>query len=120
MSLINGLKRHARTNCATFNTGTDSECLRDMTCVHFQAGGGRCSYFENCVLPSDESLMARYWNALGSTDANADYCESCREPFEKKSNRQKYCAKCRENVRRDKQREYSKKYNEKSRIEFSI
>lgn len=107
MSLISDIQRHVKANCATFNTATDSECLRDMTCVYFREGGGRCSWYENCVLPADESLTVRYWAALGNVDQNASYCESCRSPYTKRSNRQKYCDSCREL----KQKEQRKKEN---------
>jgi hypothetical protein len=121
MSLTNDLKRHARTNCATFNTATDSDCLRDTTCVYFQDGGGRCSYYENCVLPASEELTARYWNALGNVDLNTDYCERCRDPYEKQSNAQKYCAKCKAEVSREQKRKRDREYRaRKRRIQAEI
>jgi hypothetical protein len=115
MSLTSDIKRHVKSHCATFNTATDSDCLRDTTCVYFQEGGGRCAWFENCVLPSDESLTARYWNALGNTDAAADYCEGCSLPYEKKSNAQRFCSKCREDNEREKRRKRDREYRERKR-----
>ncbi len=116
LSLINDIQRLARNQCATFNAATDSDCLRDCQCIYFRAEGGRCSYFENCVLAGNEALHARYWNALGNTDVSADYCVNCREPYERKSN-QRYCTDCGKKIAHEKKKKRDREYRARKRAE---
>ncbi|SFP99246.1 hypothetical protein SAMN05518683_11472 [Salibacterium halotolerans] len=104
MSLREDLKRQASEQCATY--AGDGNCLLDRPCVFFDKSSDeikRCPYFENCVLPADETLEARYWRSTGTGEDLPD-CRKCGEPFHPKSNAQKYCGDCRAETQKEQAR----------------
>lgn len=97
-------------------------CCREWTegyrCVFMLADGGRCRYFEESVLGLKPDLEALYWadrqaraegHELTSLQAEivvqevaasmAITCARCGQSFPARSNRQKYCDRCRKAVR---------------------
>lgn len=90
------IKRYARKNCATF--GGREGCAVEGRCRYFRDQVKRCPYFELYVLPADPALEERYKRIFvnGDTEkwAASDTCDSCGEPIQKRSNRQKYCKVC--------------------------
>jgi hypothetical protein len=115
---MNKLQRFVADNCATYDgegkCHLETGAYGDRTCVYFREHGGRCSYAENCVIPGDHSIEVLYWSERGVTMAG-DICESCQQPFERKSNRQKYCNKCGELAEREKRRERDREYKARKR-----
>ncbi|ADC48960.1 hypothetical protein BpOF4_04480 [Alkalihalophilus pseudofirmus OF4] len=121
MSLKTEIQRQVKSECATY--AGNGRCLLDRQCPFFGAGESfiRCSYYENCVMPGDESLTARYWNALGNSESLADYCESCKQPFQKRSNAQKYCSSCQSKINAEQRRKRDREYRaRKRRIQAEI
>lgn len=114
---MNKLRRFVSDNCATYDS--DGQCLLetgangDRTCVYFREHGGKCSYAENCVIPGDHKVEVLYWAERGIT-VSGDFCDNCQRPFERKSNRQKYCGPCAEEIRKKKQRQYMQESRAKS------
>lgn len=100
---MNSLQRYIAANCATYDN--DGKCLLDYTCAYFRETACRCSYAENAVIPGNAKLHSEYWAARGAK-MNGDYCERCKSPYERTSNRQKYCTTCSQEVRKRKQRQY--------------
>ncbi|MED4082011.1 hypothetical protein P4637_11960 [Halalkalibacterium halodurans] len=114
MTLEKEIRKLARLHCANFNAATETECLYyDGPCRYFNEKG-RCAYLETAVLPSDEALQARYWNAIRG-DAQLVYCAYCGEPYERKSNAQKYCRKCGPFVEREMRRLRDREYRQRKR-----
>lgn len=109
------VKKLVENNCATY--AGEGKCYLDRQCPYFSGNEGlpRCSYFENCVLPGDEKLLAQYWNSFGSVDSSDSSCERCDKWFHKTSNRQVYCESCSQIVALDKKRARDRKYREKKR-----
>jgi hypothetical protein len=121
MSNVNtAIKRLARNCCANF-TG-NNECLLEPNgqprCTYYREDTGfpaddlRCFTFERSVLPSDPALESRYWNK--PTDNNAK-CASCGSEYVKRSNRQKYCDKCKTQAETDARRKRDARYRDKAR-----
>ncbi len=82
-------------------------------CPFFYDLGRKCKYAEQSVLPGDYSILALYnMNNKGTT--SADYCERCKEPFERSSPRQIRCKSCTEIVRRNNRRYYNANYRNKT------
>lgn len=111
-ALLKRVHRHARDNCA-LHTGNDG-CLatRHRKCVlSFDCDrvcGNVCPYFMRSVLPVDEQLFHDYIEHFPDDyplkpDAKSlpDVCERCGGRYKKASNRQKYCASCRVQVRKE-------------------
>ena len=98
--------------CANYG---DGHCLiLDRPCVYQNDTTNlrRCGYFEEAVLPGNPILEAKYHAARGQVD-NRPRCESCGDPFERKSNRQKYCSECAVEIRKQKQRNYNRELRTK-------
>ena len=90
-------------------------CLvMDRACIYENdtANIRRCSYYEQAVLPAEPAIEARYYSSRGKTD-NKPRCEHCGDPFERKSNRQKYCVDCAVEIRKQKQRNYNRELRTK-------
>jgi hypothetical protein len=115
---MNKLQSFVSANCATYDG--DGKCLLetgangDRTCVYFREYGGRCSYAENCVIPGDHKVEVLYWAERGVT-VSGDFCDSCQQPFERKSNRQRYCKKCGEFAEKENRRKRDQEYKERKR-----
>lgn len=113
MSSVNRrLRSLARASCATFNTATPDRCLLECKCVYFHEGNGRCRYFEDGVLPADPELERKYRLEHGLADGKKDVCRTCAAPFERKSNRQVYCATCGIEAARKARNMRARKYRE--------
>jgi hypothetical protein len=97
------LQRFIQRNCATY--ASNGRCLLDCQCAYFSENGGRCNYAETSVIPSDLEIERKYWAERGNS-INGNFCEECRAPFERRSNRQKYCASCSVEIRQLKQRKH--------------
>jgi hypothetical protein len=115
---MNRLQQLAARKCANYDSS--GKCLLntspgDNTCVHW-CEGLRCQYFERGVLPEKSKLEREYWQARGVVYENATFCERCKNPFERASNRQKYCADCAAEVRRTKKVGYNADYRLKKDI----
>ena len=98
--------------CANYG---DGHCLiMDRACIYENdtANIRRCSYYEQAVLPAEPTIEARYYALRGKTD-NKPRCEQCGDPFERKSNRQKYCVECAVEIRKQKQRNYNRELRTK-------
>uniref|UniRef100_A0A0M0KI23 Cysteine-rich VLP n=1 Tax=Halalkalibacterium halodurans TaxID=86665 RepID=A0A0M0KI23_ALKHA len=116
MTLEKEIRKLARLHCANFNAATETDCLYyDGPCRYFNEKG-RCSYLETAVLPAEEALQTRYWNAI-TGNAQPVYCASCGDPYERRSNAQKYCRKCAPRVRLEQASKRNKKYRERQRRE---
>lgn len=68
--------------CANYDR--NGHCLLETfegstICPVYYGLGARCKYFDSCVSPS-ESMGVK--------------CERCNQPYERRSNRQKYCSNC--------------------------
>lgn len=115
---MNNFQRFITNNCATFDS--DGKCHLetgangDQTCVYFREYGGRCSYAENCVIPGDHNIEVLYWAERGIA-LTGDICDKCSQPFERTSNRQRYCKKCGEFVERENRRKRDREYKERKR-----
>lgn len=115
-NLKTDIRKLIENECATY--GGFGNCLLDCVCPFFRDDVElpRCIYFENSVLPADEELKARYWNAFGYSEwgdgPGVKLCESCRRQFQPRSNRQKYCKSCGEEVRRRQRNKQSRRYRE--------
>jgi len=110
---MNEVLKLAQNHCA--NYGGDERCLvTDRTCLYGSpnADTRRCSYFETSVLPAESTIEARYYSSRGKSD-NKPRCEHCGDPFERKSNRQKYCVECAVEIRKQKQRNYNRELRTK-------
>jgi len=118
------LQRLVESNCATYDS--EGKCLLETSpgcrqCPLFIDGDGfgRCPYFENAVLPADDRLKARYWQAFGlafwSDAKGAKNCAVCGNLFEPKSNRQKYCANCGDEVKRRQRSRQNREYYQKNK-----
>jgi hypothetical protein len=119
MTLKSEIGKLARLHCANFNTATETDCLYyDKPCRYFNEKG-RCSYFETAVLPADEALQARYRNAI-TGNAQPVYCASCGDPYERRSNAQKYCRKCGPKVRQKQSSRRSRAYRERQKTTQKI
>src|SRR5699024_11727494 len=99
-SLVDDIKQDVKSNCATYAGG--GRCLLDRPCPFLSKDvkdGARCSYYENAVLPADDTLTLRYWSRFSkeATDkGSVKVCQSCNKVFTPKSNAEKYCGGCRD------------------------
>lgn len=110
---MNEVLKLAQNQCA--NYGGDGRCLvTDRTCLYGSPNADirRCSYFETSVLPAEPAIEVRYYSSRGQVD-NKPRCEHCGNPFERKSNRQKFCVECAVEIRKQKQRKYNREYRTK-------
>lgn len=139
-SLRSRLGSHARNNCASYARGG---CPFPVCVVEIQAeriAANVCPYFVNYVLPSDPKLEQEYYDALPDKHplknharkrlgivgqdgeskttgtGGARRCEVCSIEFVARSNRQKYCAGCAE----DKRREQAKERQKKARLKRAL
>lgn len=115
--LKNDIKRTVTNQCANYDR--DGQCLLDRPCPYFNDDDenlSRCSYFENCVLPGDDSLKTRYWSAFGLAiwNENAKVCQRCEQPFQPDRPKQRLCSDCRDIQRRERQRERARRYRRKA------
>ncbi|WP_353961217.1 cysteine-rich VLP protein [Paenibacillus sp. S-12] len=109
LSTIKRIQKLAHEQCANFTE--PNRCLleldNELTCRFFREcrkpDDIRCRYFEESVLPAEPLLESRYWGS--SASIQSDNCVRCKCPFVRKSNRQKYCTTCRDEVRRGQVRE---------------
>ncbi|MBT2722354.1 hypothetical protein J7E67_15040 [Bacillus sp. ISL-46] len=46
---------------------------------------------------------------------SGNYCDSCQQPYERKSNRQRYCKKCGEFAEKENGRQRDREYKERKR-----
>lgn len=123
MNLNRRLQALARQSCAAFvgTNGCRYAPNGQPRCVWFrddpqarpfiEAGTMQCQYFEWYVLPANPALEARYWNR----EDNSTKCARCRQPFVKKSNRQKYCSSCRSEAERMARRRRDAEYRARKR-----
>ena len=116
--LIPALSRLVANECANH---LDGMCLpKDKPCNWYETDinpdtgarypfgdkGITCPYFLKAVLPGNKRLETLYFAFLDDYDGKrslnivTDYCKRCGAPIVKASNRQKYCASCREDARR--------------------
>ena len=113
-SLVDDIKQDVKSNCATYAGG--GRCLLDRSCPFLSKDvkdGARCSYYENAVLPADDTLTLRYWSRFSkeATDkGSVKVCQSCNKVFTPKSNAEKYCGGCRDEVKRRQKSEQNKRY----------
>lgn len=87
----------------------DGECLllddgNPVYCPQERANELCCTYFQEAVLPMDESLEAEILR-----DNTIKVCEICGTLFVLKSNRGKYCPECAAEVRRKQKAEHERK-----------
>ncbi|GGH85141.1 hypothetical protein JOD43_003909 [Pullulanibacillus pueri] len=123
--LKNDLQKHVESHCATYNR--DGKCHLETSpgcnqCPFFREGDGfgRCAYFENAVLPADDKLKARYWQAFGAAywgDKPNAVCKRCEQPYERKSNRQVYCESCAAQVRAENKAARNRRYYQQNKGE---
>jgi hypothetical protein len=94
-------------------------------CKYFQDSDvlPQCKYFEKNVLPIDSELENEYYHDR-DTGINPNikekifiHCKRCNERIEVKSNRQKYCAKCKVQNNRENTKNRVKKIREKTLME---
>jgi hypothetical protein len=115
---MNDLQRLIKNSCASFekdgNCHLETGSNGDRTCVYWRPHGGRCTYAENSVIPANKNVEVLYWAERGIKVAG-DYCDSCLQPIERKSNRQKYCKKCGEQAEKESRRERDREYKERKR-----
>ena len=110
---MNEVLKLARNKCANYEG--DGRCLvTDRTCLYGSPNTDirRCSWFETSVLPAEPAIEIRYYALRGKAD-NKPRCEQCGDPFERKSNRQKFCVECAVEIRKQKQRKYNREYRTK-------
>lgn len=90
------VSQYVASNCATYAGNGLCHLETDSTggrlCPLMYDLGKTCSYAERSVIPGDATILALY-NA-GKAGASANLCERCKSPFDRTSNRQKYCPKC--------------------------
>lgn len=95
------VRQYIARNCATYDGNGLCLLRTDSTggrlCPFFAPTGKTCNYAEQAVIPGDKTIEALY-NA-GKVGATGDLCERCKAPFERTSNRQKYCPDCAATVR---------------------
>ncbi|QIZ08491.1 hypothetical protein HFZ78_18730 [Priestia megaterium] len=112
------LQRLIKNKCATYddkgNCYLETGANSDKTCVYFREQGGRCTYAEQSVIPDDAKIEASYLAERG-VKTPANFCDSCLEPFERKSNRQRYCKKCGEFAEKENRRNRDREYKERKR-----
>jgi hypothetical protein len=114
LSLIKDVQKHVKSQCATY-AGRGC-CHLDRPCSYFLEYEGACSYFESSVLPGNEALKVRYFNSVsGDADSIANTCERCNDPFEKRSNSQRFCAECQAENEREKRRKRDREYRARKR-----
>jgi Cysteine-rich VLP len=115
------IQSHVKSLCANYDA--DGLCLLETspdgcrTCGYWRSNGyeyNRCHYFETAVLPADKALETAYRRGLNTLygivgTRVSQRCARCNEPFEKRSNRAKYCDDCRELVHRDQKRKHARK-----------
>ena len=110
---MNEIQRFITANCANYDR--DGKCLLETSesglrlCPMFYEIDQSCKYAEQSVLPGSPSLLVAYQARKGK-ELTSSFCEICCEPFERKSNRQKYCDSCSVEVRRKKKRSYNANY----------
>ncbi len=78
----------------------------NKSCVFFRGDRwARCPWFENTELTKHPDLQAQYWARFEDQQATetepVHECARCGKPFTKASNRQKFCAECRDNAKRE-------------------
>lgn len=85
----------AESNCANYLNGNclvlDGPCLFASPTASIR----RCSYLEQAVLPGAPAIESRYYAERGRSATNQPICDACKQPYERNSNRQKYCSGCR-------------------------
>lgn len=125
--LIQAIERGVVKNCANYDDGM---CLlKDKPCVWkeeevnpdtekpypFGDKGITCPYLRKAVLPGNKNVEKMYYAFLDDYDGRvdldvvADTCERCKTPIIKASNRQKYCAGCRDMMNQKKNTTYVRK-----------
>lgn len=99
-------------------------CLENTekkSCIYFQAESeiNRCTYFESCVLPISEILMAKYYDNINvniNTENNKiihkKRCKRCNNIFMSIKENKQYCDGCTEILKREKSRERSRNYRD--------
>lgn len=111
------VRKYIARNCASYDSNGLCHLETDSTggrlCPFFYPTGKTCRYAEQAVIPGDSAIEALY-NA-GKTGAAGDTCERCKAPFERTSNRQKYCPTCAAEVRRNKRIAYDAEQYQKAK-----
>lgn len=110
-SIQSRLARLARQNCANFEGGEclimpGGQCVLEIEADRLAANV--CPYFMQAVLPADPALNDEYLNYFPrgyplkrEKSGLPDVCERCGNRYKRTSNRQKYCDRCRDEVRRE-------------------
>ena len=102
-SLFHDIKQDVHNNCATY--AVDGQCLLDRPCPFFSKDvkdGARCSYYENAVLPANDTLTLRYWSRFSSETDNQKVCKRCNNVFNYDDKREQYCNSCKSENEREK------------------
>ena len=96
--------------CCNYDRTTGGCLLLDLgevvKCPQLITNSICCKYFRNVLLEDPE---ARQLKAEIFRDDHVKRCEACGQPFRALSNRAKYCAKCADKARLQRQREYMRK-----------
>ena len=117
LQLIRLINAHIKKECPNYYKGfcdaKDKPCSWRREDESFTNRGITCGWLRDAVLPLDKELRGFYENwkqaelarrekkmPSGAIDApveetRIDTCAGCRQPMVVKSNRQKYCEKCR-------------------------
>lgn len=103
------VQEYVKSHCANYDR--DGLCLLQTSesgvrlCPIFYEIGKKCNYATTSVLPGDAQIEALY--NVGKTGAvGGNHCERCNESFQRTSNRQKFCPKCAEEVRKNRRIAY--------------
>ena len=109
-----------RCECCNYDSDTkqcialDCVCPQTITYSHIF-----CKWFKEAVLPSDKDLelSIKIYNTPHCEDTpignNIKTCTVCGKKFESNSNRAKYCDRCRDIVRREKNANYQYNFKRK-------
>lgn len=99
---MNEYQQYARRNCAIFNTATKDGCYTEGVCRLFRDEPVPCPWFERYVLPGNPALEAKYKGTANEPeDDNLTECAKCGQSIRKRNNRQKYCDKCADEMKRE-------------------
>lgn len=126
MKNINKIKRLIKKNCMNYfsECGDDNHycCNIDGVCIYFgNVDNLRCHYFEQGVLPIEAVLEKEYYLELNIKSYNEKIekpkprikCKGCGKNIEANSNRQRYCERCKKNIKREQARTSMKKSRDK-------
>lgn len=124
------LGRLARNHCANYKSGGACDLQRCGLCtVEIKTDsiqGNICPYFMRNVLPAEPALMREYLECLPADHPlrnksnRAGKCNRCGQRFERRSNRQQYCAGCAVENEKENSRRRNRDFRDRQRKRMTI